>query len=94
MKIADVRYGSRDVELVANVKELGEIREVKTKYGRTVVMNALIEDETGSMKLTLWGNQIDKVKKGDKIRIKGGYVREFNGELFLNVGRNGTLERL
>ena len=34
MKIADVRYGSRDVELVVNVKELGEIREVKTKYGR------------------------------------------------------------
>ena len=57
-------------------------------------MNALIEDETGSMKLTLWGNQIDKVKKGDKIRITGGYVKEFNGELFLNVGRNGTLERL
>ena len=92
MKISDIKYGTRDISITAKVVEMGDIREVKTKFGRTTVLNAVVEDETGQIKLTLWGDQIDKVKKGDNIVVEGGYVREFNGELFVNVGRNGKLE--
>ncbi len=92
MKISDIRYGTRDIAITAKVVEMGDIREVKTKFGPTTVLNAVIEDETGQIKMTLWGDQIDKVRKGDVISVEGGYVREFNGELFLNIGRNGKIE--
>lgn len=92
MKISDIRYGARDISLTAKVVKMGDIREVKTKYGPTTVLNATIEDDTGQIEMTLWGDQIDKVRKGDNVNIEGGYVREFNGELFVNVSRKGKLE--
>jgi replication factor A1 len=92
MKISDIRYGTRDIAITGKIIEVDEIREVKTKFGKTTVMNATIEDETGQIKLTLWGDQIDKIRKGNVMELEGGYVREFNGELFVNVGRNGKLE--
>jgi len=93
MKISDIRYGTSDISITANVVEIEDAREVKTKFGQTLVCNAIIEDDTGQIKLTLWGNQMDKFKKGDTVIIENGYVREFGGDLFINVGRNGKLEK-
>ena len=92
MKISDIRYGTSNISITAKIVDIEDIREVKTKFGPTTVCNATIEDETGQIKLTLWGNQIDKVKKGDVITIENGYVREFGGDLFVNVGRKGKIE--
>jgi hypothetical protein len=46
------------------------------------------------MKLTLWNEQIEQVKVGDKVKISNGYVNEFQGELQLTTGKFGKLEVL
>ena len=92
MKISDIHYGTNDINITAKVVEVGDAREVKTRFGQTLVCNATVEDETGQIKLTLWGKQIDNVKKGSTVVIEKGYVREFGGDIFVNVGRNGKLE--
>ena len=44
-------------------------------------------DGTGEIKVTLWNEDIDNVKTGDKIQITNGYVNEWQGELQLTTGR-------
>jgi replication factor A1 len=93
MKIKELRDGMRRVDLTAKVVEISEPRRVQSRYsGRTFrVADAIISDETGSIKLTLWNEQIEQVKVNDTIKIENGYVRSFRGEIQLNVGRYGKL---
>jgi replication factor A1 len=55
------------------------------------VATATIADETGTVKLTLWNEQIDKVNINDTVVVENGYVTSFKGEIQLNVGRYGKL---
>ena len=52
---------------------------------------AVVADETGSVKLTLWNEQIDQINVGDNIKIENGYVTSFKSEIQLNVGKFGKL---
>ncbi|MEM1552922.1 MAG: hypothetical protein QXH03_09695, partial [Candidatus Bathyarchaeia archaeon] len=51
-----------------------------------------VGDETGCIYLTLWDDNITKVREGETISIGNGYVTLFKGSMRLNVGRYGTLE--
>ena len=92
MEIKDLEPRQSNVEVVATIKSIDEPREFE-KFGNPgKVANATIEDESGSMKLTLWNDQIDQVKVGDKIHITNGYVNEWQGETQLTTGKFGKLE--
>ena len=91
-KIKDLQAKQGKVEIEANVKELGPVREFN-KFGKTgKVCNAKIEDDSGSMTLTLWNEEIEKVKLGLKIRITNGYVSEWQGEKQISAGKYGKIE--
>lgn len=91
MKISELKNGTAKVSIEAEVDEVEEPRTIN-KYGRTLrVANATIHDDSGSIALTLWNDNIDKVKKGNKIKIENGYVNEFNGKIQLTLGKFGTL---
>ncbi len=84
------RLGKVDIEV--EVVSKGDVREFN-KFGTTGrVCNATAKDDTGEVKLTLWNEDIDKVKEGDKVKITNGYVNEFQGEMQLTSGRFGKLE--
>ena len=51
----------------------------------------MIADETGTIKLTLWNEQIDQVNVNNVVKIQNGYVTSFKGEIQLNAGKYGTL---
>jgi replication factor A1 len=92
MAIKDLEVRQGNVDVVAEVIEVGEAREF-TKFGRTgKVATAKIKDDTGEVNLSLWNEQVDMVKPGDKIHITNGYVNEFQGELQLTTGKFGKLE--
>ena len=44
---------------------------------------ALLQDETGSIRLSLWGRQIEQVNQGDVIRLKRAFARWYRGKLEL-----------
>lgn len=94
MQISELKARQGKVELEAEITQKGEIRTFDKfgKQGR--VCNATIKDDSGEMKLTLWNDEIDTVKVGDKIKISNGYVNEFQGEKQLTAGRFGKLEVL
>ena len=93
LKINELKIGTSDINLTAKVVEISEPRDVRTKFGySTKVATATIEDDTGKIDLTLWGNQIEEIGEGDTIELTGGYVREFRGELQLSVPKRGEIK--
>ena len=92
MQIKDLKPKQGNVDVTVDVVDVGEAREFQ-KFGKAGrVSNAIVKDETGDIKLTLWNEDIDKVKSGDKVHISNGYVNEWQGELQLTTGRMGKLE--
>ena len=90
--IKDLQAKQGKVEIEAEVVELGPVREFN-KFGKTGrVANAKIKDNSGSIVLTLWNEEIDKIKAGAKIKIINGYVNEWQGEKQLSAGKFGQIE--
>ena len=93
MKINELRDGMRKVDIEANVIQKSETREVRSKYTNETyrVADATVEDETGTVTLTLWNEQTEQVNVGDRVKIENGYIKSFRGDLQLNSGKYGTL---
>ncbi|MBI2579425.1 MAG: DNA-binding protein [Candidatus Aenigmarchaeota archaeon] len=90
-KIAELSNGSRKVEVEGKVVQKEQPREVSTKFGRKKVCNAIIEDDSGSIMLVLWGDEIDNINEGDTVKIENGYVSEWKDTLQLSVGQYGKM---
>ena len=93
MKIKDLRNGMKNVSVEAKVTEKSEPREVMSRFKDETykVTTALIADETGTIKLTLWNEQINQVNVDNMVKVENGYVTSFRGEIQLNVGKYGKL---
>lgn len=92
-KVSELRSGQGNVNVTGVIKEMGELRSFN-KYGKELrVANAIFEDSSGSIKLTLWNDDSTKFKQGDKVKIINGYVSEFQGEKQLTSGKFGRIEK-
>ena len=95
MKIGELKSGMRNVSVTGKVESVGEPRTVNLKAGGTnTVADAIISDETGSIKLSLWGDDINKVQPGDRVLIENGYINTFKGEDSINIGKFGNLKKV
>lgn len=92
-KIEELNPASRGVDVLVKILEVNPSREVSTRDGSShSVAEALVGDETGCVLLSLWDDDIQRVKVGQTVSIKNGYVTLFRGSIRLNVGRYGTME--
>jgi replication factor A1 len=92
LKINEIKLGMNIESVKGKIIEKSEPRSVNTRYGPRSVADVKLEDETGTINLSLWEQQIDLVNIGDRVSIKGAYVTEFRNEMQLNVPRSGTIE--
>jgi len=92
MQIKDLQPKQAKVDIEVKVKSIGSVREFQ-KFGKVGrVANATVEDKSGTIKLTLWNDDIDKIREGDTIKISNGFVSEFQGEKQISAGRFGKIE--
>jgi replication factor A1 len=92
MKVIELKPGMTKVDVEGRIVEKGEPREVQTRSGETsTVADAVLKDDSGSIKMSLWNEQIDSFKVNDEVRVENGYVTSFRGEAQLNAGRYGRL---
>jgi len=93
MQINELRDGMKRISIQATVTEKSDPREVTSRFGDQTlkVATVIIADDTGTIKLTLWNEQIDQVNVNNVVKIQNGYVTSFKGEIQLNVGKYGTL---
>lgn len=91
MKISDLKAGSKSVNLEAEVVSMEPTREIN-KEGRVLrVANATLRDESGTIALTLWNDEIDKVQEGAQVRVENGYVNTWQNTPQLTLGKFGKL---
>ena len=83
----------KKISVEAKVMEKTDTREVMSRFKDETykVATALIADDTGTIKLTLWNDQINQVNVDNTIKVENGYVTSFKGEIQLNIGKYGKL---
>jgi len=91
-RIGDLRTGMKHLNINAQVLEVSQPVRITTRSGfYTNVANALIADETGTIKLSLLGSQIKEVSVHDTIQIENAHVAWFRGERQLRIGKHGKI---
>ena len=80
------------INLVGKIERKSQHTEiVNTKFGTARICGAYIRDETGTIQLTLWNNDIERVKDGYTIKIEDGYVSAWYGVRSLTTKRSSPL---
>lgn len=92
MKINEIKRGMSNISVQGKIIDISNTRDVQTKYGKRSVADALIEDETGQISLSLWQDQINRVAVGDMVNIIGAFAIEFRDKLQLSIPRSGKME--
>jgi replication factor A1 len=91
-KIEDLEQRMKNVNLKARVLETPKPRLVYTRIGtQAFVSNILLADETGTIKLALWNQNIKKVSVDDIVKLENVNVTGFRGECQLRLKRNSAL---
>ncbi len=95
IKIKYLKPGIREVDVLARVMHVGDVREFKTKTGETgKLCSLLLKDETGTVRLNLWNDGTalsEQIKTGDAVLVEKAYTRERFEETNLNLGKRGLL---
>lgn len=91
MLITEIQSNKGGILLEGTVTEKGEVRSF-TKFGKTgKVCTLKVADSSGTIKLTLWNDDSDKVALGDQIQLENGWCSEYQGEKQVSPGKFGTL---
>jgi replication factor A1 len=92
-KIRDLKAGMKRVNLKARVLTISKPQLALTRYNDYVMFaNAILTDETGTIKLTLWNSRTSIFSINNIIKIENANVTAYRGELQLRMGRNSKLE--
>ena len=93
-KVRDLTPNSKQVNVLAKVISVGEAKEVMGKFGDPrKVCEAVVGDDTATIILSLWNEQIGSIAKDEVILVDNGYVSLVRGHMRLNVGRYGNLSK-
>ena len=90
-KIMDLKEGENDVNVRVRVIETREPKVIQTRKGPRTISEAIVGDETGRAKLTLWGKHAGTLKEGQAVEISGVWTTQYRGEVQLNVGYRGEI---
>lgn len=91
-KIKDLKLGMENIHVEATIDFVGDI--MGKEYGDEPFALGFLRDDTGEIKITFWGEDAKKAKKGKKIRVLQGIVTEFRGQLQINPHRKRGIEFL
>jgi hypothetical protein len=97
-KVRNLVSGLRSVDMVARIMRTFEPREFEKNGKRGRVLNLLLGDDSGTVRLSLWNEELDllekeKISEGDVVKISGGYVKTDNRDMLeLRLGR-GSMEK-
>ncbi len=89
--IATLRANA-NATIEGTITAISPVRDVTTSRGPSRVADATVQDPTGTITLTLWGDDAGRYSVGQKIKITDGWVKDFRGKLQISMGRTGRIE--
>ncbi|MCH8003536.1 MAG: DUF2240 family protein [Nanoarchaeota archaeon] len=94
LQIKNILVGLRSVETVGKVLQVYELREFTTNDRQGKVASLVIGDESGTIRIVMWGSQADNIKNINKdmtIKVIGGYVKDNNGNIELHLNERSQV---
>jgi len=82
---------NQNATIEGTITAISAVRDVTTSRGPAQVADATVQDDTGTIVLTLWGDDTKRYSVGQKIRITDGWVKDFRGKLQISMGRSGKI---
>jgi replication factor A1 len=96
LKVENVVTDMRNVTLQARVTNILDKNTFQTDDGEGQVQNIVLADETGSIRMSLWDDQIEiaaQIDEGDVLKITGAYTVEDNqGNAELRLGDSAQVK--
>ncbi|MEM1689909.1 MAG: OB-fold nucleic acid binding domain-containing protein [Candidatus Hadarchaeales archaeon] len=99
LKISDLLPGMSKVEVVGRIMRVLPPKEFEYSDGRRgQIGSVFLADETGMVRLVLWGEKANalldgEIRRGRILRLRNGYVRQgMDGKPELSLGFGGSLE--
>ena len=93
-KINNLKAGMESVDVTVRVLEASEAKVIQTKNGTRTISEAVVGDDTGRVKLTLWGKLAGTVKQGSVIKINNAWTTAYKGKVQLNAGSKSTISEI
>ncbi len=93
ISIKDLKPYNKDIHVKFQVIE--QISKKKIQKGPNVthnVANFKVADDTGTIQLTVWNEEIDVLKIGQNFELTNGYVNVFQNHAQLSSGRSGEIK--
>ncbi len=94
MKIKEIYPGMRGISAVGKVVRKFEVREFQKGESTGRVCSMIIGDETGTIRLVFWNNQVDlaqEVNEEDILLLSDVYVRDNRGNKEIHFSENSKL---
>ena len=88
MKLSDIKPGMRRIDVTGKVSKIADVRETKTGHR---VASVVLVDDSGSVELTVWDADIDKIAVGKTVTVENGYADSYKGKLQFQSGKFGKL---
>lgn len=97
LKIKNIVPDMRNVIFIGKIVSVSQLREFETDSGKGYVLNVLLGDETGNVRLSLWDEKateaVDRLKAGQVWQIIGGYTKKDpSGAVEIRLGKYGNLK--
>ncbi|MEM1542032.1 MAG: single-stranded DNA-binding protein [Ignisphaera sp.] len=93
-KIINLKPGMENVNVEVRVLENLGVRTINTKAGVRTLGEYIVGDESGRVKLVLWGAKAASLASGDTVSIRNAWVTSFKGEVQLNAGKNSSIDKV
>ncbi|HLD83848.1 MAG TPA: hypothetical protein VI979_03275 [archaeon] len=94
--IGSIVPGMKNVDVVGKITRIFPAREFKTDKAEGKVVNVVIADHTGSVKMSLWNDEISilgEIEQGDAVHFKGFSREGYDGYPELRIGRYGLMQK-
>jgi replication factor A1 len=92
VKIGDVKPLEKHLNVVFKVLDREAEREINNRSGETHrVCDLTVADETGSIVLTLWNEDIDTIADEKVYKLTNGFANIFRNSLRLSKGKFGSV---
>ncbi len=92
--ICELKPQMKHLNIVFKVLEIGEVREVISRYDGSVhrLSDIIVGDNTGIIVIPVWDELIERIETGKHYKLTNGYTNLFQQHLRLSIGRFATLE--
>lgn len=97
LKIENIVSDMKKVNFFGKIVYISPVKEFKLKEGdgNGKVMTVVLGDETGTIRMSLWGEKTEvegKIKAGDVLEVIGGYTKtDYKGQPEVRLGKFGNL---